>query len=1417
MTEEIKHKKRKFLFNPLKRPLPYVGLIIAIVLIIFQQTIRNYVSDTIGDVLVNSMREATDGVYKTTYDLVRFDIISKELRISNLKIELDTTVISREDYLLKRPNLIQVSTPLIVVKLRSILPLLFSKQLYISYVGAKEPSFDLIKSLHSTVEKGATKNSQEDFREVIKTYFSAFEIDSFRVEKGAFNISTHTEDEKELSVIHIGEFTTMLKNFRLDSLSPSILLKGIRARSFELEIIDQNVNLPNINQNIYFSKLKLSTIDSTFVLDSLEIGNIEHGIGKSNANYSIKKLEVLGFNFERAFLDNSVSVNEIHIIEPNVYFEQLDFSKPKPKKKNSSGGIFDYFKQLEINQIKLYDGSLEFKGERLSKVDNFSFDIADYNISPNDWKNKKAISDFKLVHINASGISQELPDSIHTANVESVIYDGIKNRLRLNKLLIKPISGRNSYKNLKARNTNFSTYSSINSIELIKFMPEDLVLRNNLEVDSVIINKPTISVIQYPGMYLKKKKRRSKKNGIKFTINHFITNNGSLKLRAYENRTNHLSNFNGLYINSSTITEATSTKNLPTYFRLLVSNGSTQVSNIGHTATFKGLKIDQTKSIFIEGATLKPDSSTLPYNRINASLSNVLVEGVDLTELQSQSLKIDSILIGKLNLESDFTRLPFEVKKKAKKKPLKRISIGKFNIKSANLDSKQKGSLVLLTGANIGIENIQIDSLQTKSKPVITFNNTLLNAEKLSFSESKNGVKVTGKNIGYNEFDSTFTINNINYTSKKKDATVELRALKVFGFDKEKLTNKNELDIRKVEIIKPSITLIANSKSDSLKKTFDLHKIILSKGIYTINLDSLLIIDGNTSVALPSSKKFNLGSFKGIITNYKLDTTSTFFSAISNFKGVFEFKDIYLRGLTDTLNIAKAHLDTYQSFIWTDSIHFEAKLEKNNIKILSPGIAIDHINIPKLLESKINISRVSTRNNFVTLTQTDTTKSKKPFKIPEIYPPLDIIIGDINFVNTSFRYNKIGQKKHLLTHLNFDIKLDSLEALKGSRFHLATNTADSRFRVYDFSFDLPDSLNTIEFDTLLVSSRKSQINISNFALKARYPKYEYGNQAGRQVDWKDLLLEKIRIENIDFVELIENKAFQCQKITLNNGHLKLFKDKQLPFPTGRVVPILQERVMQLKTPLKVDSIEIKNFDIYQSTLQSTGLQEGGITFIDTDGLITNITNDSSRLLNNKFLNVVASTKIMGSGNLYTEMDFDMLDKNNLFFFTARLGAMDAKAFNNILQAAAFVKVSSGEIKSLNLQATGNKKYAYGDMSFIYNNLKIETINKKTLETKGMGKVIKTFFANAFVVKKKNSRVKFLRRRGGMYYERDISRVTIDYMAKTAISGLVSSIGAKSNNKQIKQIAKDNKAARDLELKQEKELKKAAKKEAKKSK
>ena len=1382
-------------------------------LIIFQQTIRNYVSDTIGDILVKSMEEATGGVYKTTYDLVRFDIISSELRISNLKIELDTTVISKEDYLKSKPNLIHVNTPIIVVKLKSIFPLVFSNKLYVSYVGAQNPDFELIKSKHGSVPENASAESQQDIRETINNYFSALEIDSFRLKNGAFNISNHQENDHELDVIKVKDFSMLLKNFRLDSLSPSILLKGIRAQSLDLQVIDQDVNLPKLNQSIHFEKFSLSTTDSTITLDSLTIKNLDKTKGRANSTLRVKQVELHGVNFDEAFKNNNITINELHVVAPKIHYDQLDFTPLKKVEKENKGTLFEAFNQFFIKDIRVFNGEVDYHGRHNTRINNFSVGIADYTITPEDWKNRQPVSDFQLLFLNANNLTQELPDSIHTATVEQVTYSPIAKKLALTNLKVSPIKGRNTYKYLKARNSNLYTRSSISSLTLTGFNVPEMITKGKVEIDSVIINRPKSFIVQYPGMYLKPVKSKHK-NKLLFNVNYLIANNGSLRVKSYQNKSSQEFSFTNIYATTGTISQKSSLSNLPKQFNLVVGNARLQLKNTGHTTRFTNLRFSQHNHLYISEVSLQPDSSNLPYHHIKGKLSDVAVQGIQLpTLLSKQKLEIDSLTIGLANLTGDFTRRAFEQSNNTNNNGLKDVIIGKLQVNQANAKLAHRAGHVAISGTRLSLDSLKLDSLQA-SKASLTYKNTALWFDNLLVNNLKNNSTLQGQAGSYLEADSSLVIRNLTYTQPKNKLKAGLESINILGLDKEKLTHTQALNVRKIQFNKPYL-IISTPPKDSTKAPINANKQLLTKGLKAVSFDTLEVVNGHASIALPNQQNINLGHFKGILTSYRIDTTTSIFEAVNKAKGVFEFTDINLRGLKDTLSVTKLHIDAYQRFLWTDSIYFDTQLGRNKLRVVSPGIGVDYIDIPALLHKKVEISRISTRNNFIELTQTDTIKTVQNKSTKGFTLPLNLNLNKVNILSSRLKYTKINQPNHALSSLHFDIAIDSLEGREGHPFDLAHNTKDTRLTLLNFATNLPDSLNTLGFDTLKVSSKKAEIELANLTLQARYPKYEYGNQVGYQVDWKDLLIEKIKVSQIDFEDLLEKGTLKCEKITLANGHLKLFKDKQLPFPTDRRIPILQDRIRNLKMPVKIDTIQVKGLDIYQTTLQSTGKTEGSISFNKTNGLITNITNDSLRLQNNRLLNVVADTRIMNSGDLYAEFEFDMLDPNRLFFFDARLGPMNANAFNNILEATAFVKVKSGQIKSINLHATGNKSYAYGDMSFIYSNLKVETINKKTLENKGMGKVLKTFFANAFVVKKNNSRLKLLARRGGMYYERDPSRITLDYMAKTALSGVVSSIGAKSNRKQIKQIQKDNKAARDLELKQQKEATKAAKKKARK--
>lgn len=1382
---------------------------LAILLLIFQRTIRNYVSDTIGEIMVNSVQEATGGEYKITYDLVRFDIISSELRISNLSIELDTTVISRLDYLKKKPNLIDVKTPIVVLKLRSIFPLLFKDQLLVSYVGAKNPEFDLVKSARSSSMKNVAEQNRKDVLGIVNSYFAALEIDSFRIISGSFSIQSDNKVNPEVPNIHVGEFTTTLKNFRLDSLSPSILLRGISATSAELEVLNQDIFLPETHQNIHFDRLWLSSSESTITLDSLVINQMTVDSLHSEADVHIPKLSIKGLDFEKAFNNNSLVIRKLQINYPKLNYNQ---SNTDSEVSNDGSGandspIYKYLKEVRIDTIDFSHGDLTLNTKRKSKAKDINFQLLNYTVSPEDWQDHKQLTTINIKSFSASDWEQELPDSIHKASVSNVIYNAESHFGNFNNVKIRPISGRSTYRVLKSRNMNASVYGTVKSITLTNFHPEQILFNKPLELDSVIIDRPKNNVIQYPLMRLKRNEEAN--NSFQFSIRSLVAKNGSLNLMSYKNRESQTTRLNGFNIHIDNISDETLSDGIQQNARFDVHQGSIELKKMGHTARFSNLSFIGTKNALVQSLDIQPDSTDLPYHHINAHLKSVWLQGINLNKLKNQEIIADTISIGSIDLRGDLTREKFK-----SGNGFETISVDAFEVGKSNVAIALKNSNFDVRDLVISASDMVLDS-QTSKKTITDFNDLKLNFGQFRFNNRLDTTLISGISGYYSEHDSTLFARDIHFQTPNNRVDFKLKEAELKAFSKTQFLDQKIFQFGNGILLSPSLKIISRSNQNNQEDSLSLSKLIFSKKLRGFKFDTLTIFKGKASVILPQNRVLDISSIDGKAMNYNLDSAATIRKAINKFDGSFQLSGINLTGEEDTLAISRLYVDTESENVWSDSILYSRTTKKQLVRFNSPGFAIHEINIPSVLKRKISIRQISTRNSTIDILQTDTLSERNTqFKFPEIKIPFEINVNEITIKNTKFNYRHSAKPYLPFSNIRFDIEVDSLSYEKNSIFNLIENTKDSRLFTYDFSYKLPDSLNTFGFDTLLISSKNQEVRITNLSYIPRYSRQEYGKVAGFQADWKNLLINTINMHNVDFEKAFEDKTFECKKLTINNSKLDLYKDKQLKFPSDRVLPMLQERIRNAGFKLKLDSIEVKNLDINQTTRQSSGLTEGSISFLNTNGVITNITNDSARLSTDRMMKVSANTEIMGSGDLKANFTFDMLDPDNVFFFDARLGAMQASEFNDILEATAFVRVKSGSIRSINLQASANSSYAYGNMSFLYNNLKVETINKKNLKTKGMGKVLKTFFANTFVVKKNNSKYRLFGRRGSMYYERDPARISIDYAAKTALSGVVSSIGARNNRKEIKRIQKEDKQKRDIELKLKKEQQKAAKKAAK---
>jgi len=201
-------------------------------------------------------------------------------------------------------------------------------------------------------------------------------------------------------------------------------------------------------------------------------------------------------------------------------------------------------------------------------------------------------------------------------------------------------------------------------------------------------------------------------------------------------------------------------------------------------------------------------------------------------------------------------------------------------------------------------------------------------------------------------------------------------------------------------------------------------------------------------------------------------------------------------------------------------------------------------------------------------------------------------------------------------------------------------------------------------------------------------------------------------------------------------------------------------------------------------------QAGIIDFKDFTGGILNITNDSSRLAVNHIMTAAINCYILSEGNLQADFEFDLTDPNGKHSYKAFLtDEMSLLSLNKMLEPSVNVHISSGIAKKLKMEVEGNADYITGEMDFLYNDLHFNLISKKTGTTSAFGPALGSFFANTFIVRTNNPNP-LLVRGGDVYAERDTTKAFFNYITKTALSGIVSSIGARNNRKLIKRANKE---------------------------
>jgi len=364
---------------------------------------------------------------------------------------------------------------------------------------------------------------------------------------------------------------------------------------------------------------------------------------------------------------------------------------------------------------------------------------------------------------------------------------------------------------------------------------------------------------------------------------------------------------------------------------------------------------------------------------------------------------------------------------------------------------------------------------------------------------------------------------------------------------------------------------------------------------------------------------------------------------------------------------------------------------------------------------------------------------------------IDIVTDEITFENKP---------------LNFEVTGMKLEEVSENIFKLSP--VKESFDISSINVEFPNVKYNFSIEALQYFYELNQIHISNIAYKPLVNKLTLANSYTYNSEVYDLSIKDIILYNLDLDKVIQKKGLFMDSIQISGVNAEIYKDKSKPFDLSRRPKFPQQLLKQMKTPVLIPKISIKDSDLkYEENLEDRDID----MIVTMNNLKVNIFNVTSIEENRKApLKIDISTSFMGKSILNMDMILPLADDQQTFFFSGYLGPSKMYYYDKAIIPALGLKILKGDIESLSFMASADNFNSSGTMKFVYHDLEAEVLKNKNNDK---NKFLSWSVNN--LIHKSNPGQNGELREGVMNFERTEYKGFWNYIWKTVQSGIVNSI------------------------------------------
>jgi hypothetical protein len=382
-----------------------------------------------------------------------------------------------------------------------------------------------------------------------------------------------------------------------------------------------------------------------------------------------------------------------------------------------------------------------------------------------------------------------------------------------------------------------------------------------------------------------------------------------------------------------------------------------------------------------------------------------------------------------------------------------------------------------------------------------------------------------------------------------------------------------------------------------------------------------------------------------------------------------------------------------------------------------------------------------------------------------------------NLAAKNFVIDSLGKKKGTLR-----IASASLNDLSiGSSLLLNMRelvTQNERFNLKEVTGNYHDSEDQYNWYNAGYDKKTKSFSVDSFSYRPTLEQNAFIKAQRYQSDYIRARTGRIDIGPFDLQRFTRDTILDLGVIDLYNGYMTDFRDKRVPREPGSIGELPVNLLKKIPVKVLVDTLNIKDAHIEYEELNEKTQTGGKIIVSRLNGTATRIRNfnfsgsDSLYIRASAYLQDTLFTKLV--------VKESYVDSLSGFLMTVQMGPADLTVFNPVLLPLASAQLKSGQLDSMTMRVVGREYIAFGEMQMYYRNLKVR-VTPKDKRTFLSGLV--TFLANTLIRNENKKRI------GTVFFERLRDRSAINYLVKITLSGISSSVGVKSNTKQLKKYDK----------------------------